>query len=195
MFNTYRPHIIQYVYHVVKDKVFGFNYSVSIERVNRTMMTTASLIIVITTLVLCSTNIMTSVGASGCISVPQSCNISRNVTGTVFGRNNTFQQIDSTLKAIEEATVQNECLTAIRRLMCISAIRECDNNTNSSLTQSQQQSCMVVNQNCTEFVARTYGSTFCSQINKYTNNSECVDVTVAATGYCPYNDKYTVFSV
>lgn len=163
-------------------------------------MLIANLIVVITlaTLALYSTNIVTSaVSDSECVGVPQICsNILWNVTAnaTLAGRNDTFQQINSTLKAIRElANVQKECLSAIQRLMCINATRDCNNNTNSS-TSLIQQSCMVVDQNCTqsEVVARTYSSRFCPQNDSSSNNSECLKVTLANDGYCPYNDTYKI---
>ena len=151
-------------------------------------MATASSIVVITALVLYSTNIVIFVSASECINLLQSCEMSGNVTvnATVSGQNSTSRHIN--LKAVEEATMRNECLSAIRKLMCISAISACDNNTNVS-----QSACMVVAQNCTEFVKRTYAGDVCPQIDSYTNSSACVEVKLASTGYCPHNDTYKVF--
>lgn len=131
---------------------------------------------------------------SGCVRLPRSCRVSWNImtnfTTNVTIRQDKVQQINATLKAVAEANVEEECSSAIRSLVCISATIGC-NNTNSSISSDKSQACMMVQRNCTELVAKTYGSMYCSQILGY-NDSQCVEVTVAKRGYCPNKDTYKV---
>lgn len=157
------------------------------------VMRTTNLIVLVIFgfIILCSTKITRS---SECVIVPQSCDIPMNVTTntTLFGQNDTFQQINKTQKVISEAVAQNECLSALRRLMCISAIQPAC-NVSANLSSLAEKSCLVVQQKCTEAVANTYGQKWCQQINNK-NNSQCLNVAVSRSGYCPYNDTYKVLS-
>ena len=155
------------------------------------MATESSIIVVIAALVLYSILATDSVSASECTDRLKECEVSRNATadGTVSGQNNTFKNVDLILKAIEEAETRNECLSAIRKIRCILDIHACNNSKNLS-----QAPCMAIRENCTGFIGKTYDDGLCHQNDSYTNSSECVEVTLASTGYCPPNDTYKVFS-
>lgn len=157
----------------------------------------STVVISLLALVLYSANILASVRASECIRATQSCKIPSNDTNifneTLSARRDKIEIINSTINAIEEVTVHDKCLSAMRSLLCISAIRACNNSKNySSLHSRTQQACTGVQQNCSEIVRRTYGGTICPQIESYSNSSVCLDVIPASNGYCPNNETYKV---
>lgn len=160
----------------------------------------STVVISLFALIVLPANILNFVSASECINVTQSCEIlSTNGTNifnkTVFASEDKIQIINSTVNAIEEITSHTKCLSAIRSLMCVSAIHACNNSNNdsSSLISTTQQACTGAQQNCKEVVVRTYAGSFCPQIESYPNSSVCLNIIPASNGYCPDNETYKVF--
>ena len=160
----------------------------------------STVVISLVALIVLPANILNFVSAAECINVTQSCEIlSKHGTNIfnkkVFASKDKIQIINSTINAIEEITSHTKCLSAMRSLMCVSAIHACNNSNNdsSSLISTTQQACIGVQRDCKEVVRKTYAGSFCSQIESYPNSSVCLNVTAASNGYCPDNETYKVF--
>ena len=147
-------------------------------------MVRATGILVLVAFVLYPEYIVVSVSTSECVVDPQNCDVLGNVTGS----KDVIQQINTTLKAIEEVTQKTQCLSAVRNLMCVAAVRSCNN---SSQQFNKSSMCDEVQKNCTTIVFKVYGGRYnCS--NNSINNSECLDIDLASNSYCPNNDTYKV---
>lgn len=117
------------------------------------------------------------------------CNLTWNVSNaTLSKRYDKLKEINSTLAVIKTAYLNNECYAAILHVLCVKAFPKC-NETNA--TSPSPEKCKIVTDYCTTFISKTHVSTACPSIMPY-NNTECVDVNVSSTGYCPHTEIYKI---